>query len=926
MNKENNELDSQEDLRSVSHKENGEDSVSSVRRKYQKGKKESNINYGVVLGHKSQQSDDIPNLVQKEEYIHYQKEVTKTIEDDYSSNDAGSSLVKKSKEEKTLPVKVVKNLKKDFGEKNEEIVEQHSKIEKEIESTHKEIMKDLEKHLDLKDIKMSSKNNSGNLNPNELKEATYIKKTIQIISKTSTDGKLLDDGSKDLNNKSKNEVTTSFTKTSLVNQVNETSQPEIKEKINTSENFTNNEEKTSKITIIKEDNSSGLLVNKNEKKQEIKEEIQDVQAQKEVFSETKVTKTTEKIEENVEKNLPKPKPEIEFKKDTKITTTTTNVKTKPILPKKQTQQTEVNKLSEIITKKKETHNQIINKGRQTPSQKYVKGRITPNVMINKGRQIKSRIINTGRQTPNVMINKGRQIKSRIINTGRQTPNQYLFSKTTTTTTTVTDNPIPSLLNRSYKDIVGSSSTTVTNRRNKKITSNLPKISESAEKRSKILSNQTTSVLANLKRIEPFNIKNERYDFNKVTITNESHLRNDLSTPAIRGGATKSILDIRKPLNTISQESLNNLSTITISDTGKKPKKQYILNVRNTDVIKAKNRIRFFYPNDPNNKEFINTDFNLRSKVVKNFSKEHNNSAYLPNTVYHEINETRQHGKKEVHISPRKYMVIKTKRKPLKYSYTISNTDQPLFRNSVQTTTSTITENTLIRGRKSKPEPYSQSTYQLKSNYLTSFNTTGSKNLYTKSKYEPISNRSKYQTNTTVTTKVSGLRNTRNKIKERTIPLTAGNSKTNLYKTTETRVTNRNNRNERRFNRIVKDSGNKNNLNSNKVIAIKTSKVITDSGINNDKLINNADYNYEKKVTKIVIEGSSSSVVNSGSDSLNLKLAKDIDLGNSGENKVSVIKKQESSTITTKEIKIENSDGSGTEVKESRFVRMSKKEE
>ena len=265
-----------------------------------------------------------------------------------------------------------------------------------------------------------------------------------------------------------------------------------------------------------------------------------------------------------------------------------------------------------------------------------------------------------------------------------------------------------------------------------------------------------------------------------------------------------------------------------------------MNNRNTDIIKHKSKIKLRYTNKPD-AEFINTDFNLRSKIIKNISKEHYNSAYFPNTVYHEINETRKHDKKEVHVSPRKLFVIQTKRKPLKYIYTISNTEQPLFRNSVQTSTITESQNTLIRGRNINPEPYSTGTYKLeKSNYLTSlYNKKGSKNLYTKSNYEPIIIRSKYETNTTVNTRTSELRNTRNRNKEFNIPLTAGNSKTNIFKTTEIKVTNRNNRNERRVNRIVNDLGNRNNLNSNKKISIKTSKVITNSDTNKKKGINNA---------------------------------------------------------------------------------------
>ena len=289
MNKENNEVDSQEDIKSISHKDNGEDPMSSVRRKYQKGKKD------IVLSQKFEKSEDIPNLVQKEEIITYQKEITKTIEDDYSSNEGESSLVKKNKEEKKIPGKIVTNLKQDLVDtkKEEIVVEEHSKIQKEIESKENEIMKDLEKHLDLKDIILGSDKKTGKENPNEVQESTYVKKTIEIISTTSTDGKLIGDGNKDINSKNKNEVTT-FTKTSLVNQINEDSKPEIKEKINTTENFTNNEEKTSKITIIKKENSS--LLNQNDKKPDKKEENQDIKSQKEIFSKIKVTKTTEKTE------------------------------------------------------------------------------------------------------------------------------------------------------------------------------------------------------------------------------------------------------------------------------------------------------------------------------------------------------------------------------------------------------------------------------------------------------------------------------------------------------------------------------------------------------------------------------------------------------------------------------------------------------
>ena len=559
-------------------------------------------------------------------------------------------------------------------------------------------------------------------------------------------------------------------------------------------------------------------------------------------------------------------------------------------------------------------------------------------IINKSRQTRNEEINKRRQTPNQIILKGRKTPSLMINTGRQTPNQYLLSKTITTTTTVADSPFKSISSKRNKEIFGNSSTTITSRRNQNLVSTLPQIKETLGNRRELGSNQTTSILTNMKKIEPLNIKNQRYDFNTVTITNERHLRNEKSTPALRGGVTKSIIDIKKPLNTSTQTSeilKNNLSTISIFDTGKKPKRQYILNERKTDVIQPKNRIRLTYATNPDNRDFINTDFNLRSKIVQNLSKEHNNSTYLPNTVYHEINETKKHEKKQVQVAPRKYYIIKTKRKPYKYTYSISDsTEQPLFRNTIKTTTITDNSNSLIRGRNINTDSYNKSSYlNSKNNYLTGLNLTSSQNFYTKTKYEPMSYKSKYETNTTITSRINDLRNNRNINKVRNTPLTSGNnSKTNLFKATEKRIISTTNRNEGRFNRILNDSGNKNNLNSNKVIAIKTSKITTDSGKKNDIGINkdNNIANYlknEEKITKIVIEGTTSSVQNSGSDALNLlKEAKDVELGNKDENKVDLIKKQVSSTITTKEIRIESSDGSGTQVQQSRFIRMEKKEE
>lgn len=74
------------------------------------------------------------------------------------------------------------------------------------------------------------------------------------------------------------------------------------------------------------------------------------------------------------------------------------------------------------------------------------------------------------------------------------------------------------------------------------------------------------------------------------------------------------------------------------------------------------------------------------------------------------------------------------------------------------------------------------------------------------------------------------------------------------------------------------------------------------------------------MNKLFYEGNCSSFQNSGPNALNVRL------GNNDDNKFGLIKKQESSTITTKKITIETNYECRTQCKESRFVRMLKKGE
>lgn len=133
---------------------------------------------------------------------------------------------------------------------------------------------------------------------------------------------------------------------------------------------------------------------------------------------------------------------------------------------------------------------------------------------------------------------------------------------------------------------------------------------------------------------------------------------------------------KKPYSTMTEvnKKRNNISRITINESGKTPKKQYVLNVRKIERIRSKPNIRIKYTNNMEEKEPVKTDFNYKILVVKNFSKEyktaleHNKDGKINNTARKEINECGNDAKKQVELSPRKNEIIKTARKPLKLNY------------------------------------------------------------------------------------------------------------------------------------------------------------------------------------------------------------------------------------------------------------------
>ena len=178
-------------------------------------------------------------------------------------------------------------------------------------------------------------------------------------------------------------------------------------------------------------------------------------------------------------------------------------------------------------------------------------------------------------------------------------------------------------------------------------------------------------------------------------SNQRSLIAQKSTPALRGNSPSQIKksnqdgDKKRAHSSFSQNleiTGNNIARKVIIDTGKHPKKEYVLNVRKHDVIQRHNKIRFVYNNDPNATKTLHTDFNHNIKVVKNVTKDLPTVDILPEgtKIFHRYNynynpnitnlskisidQTGKSPKKQVVVSPRKNNVIKTERKPLKMTY------------------------------------------------------------------------------------------------------------------------------------------------------------------------------------------------------------------------------------------------------------------
>jgi hypothetical protein len=160
-------------------------------------------------------------------------------------------------------------------------------------------------------------------------------------------------------------------------------------------------------------------------------------------------------------------------------------------------------------------------------------------------------------------------------------------------------------------------------------------------------------------------------------TNQRSLVAQKSTPALR--ASKEVTSQsskeekeKRPSSSKTEYNTNreNIIRITINDTGKIPKKTYVLNVRKLDRIQQDRRQRLTYSSNLEEKNPISTNFNHNIIVINNVKREfpYYPRSNSPNIIQKVINESGKIQKKQVVISPRKNEIIKSFRKPFKLTY------------------------------------------------------------------------------------------------------------------------------------------------------------------------------------------------------------------------------------------------------------------
>ena len=317
---------------------------------------------------------------------------------------------------------------------------------------------------------------------------------------------------------------------------------------------------------------------------------------------------------------------------------------------------------------------------------------------------------------NINRNRGRKVKEETTTkTMTTTTTNKIAIGGTKTETNTTENSSTQRRGRSVKEEITKTTTNnTTQRQNSR--------GQNQEQKSQVVKEVTTSTSMNRRnepnkkqvtttqKITTANVNQGRAkEITDSTTTNTRSNQRSLiaqkSTPTLRTNKEESTTKIHKkesekrPLSSKSEMSRDNIIRITINDTGKIPKKTYVLNVRKLDRIQQDKRQRLIYSSNLEEKEPISTNFNHNIIIIKNVTKENYSSkTNIPNTKQIVINESGKIPKKTVTVSPRKNEIIKTIKKPYKLTY----------ENYVETNTTT----TLKSGVKKIPLPTTSKKFEI----------------------------------------------------------------------------------------------------------------------------------------------------------------------------------------------------------------------
>ena len=509
--------------------------------------------------------------------------------------------------------------------------------------------------------------------------------------------------------------------------------------------------------------------------------------------------------------------------------------------------------------------------------------------------------------------------------GRSRSKGEVTTKTTTTTNQKSTgnqrNQPPSAGRRTKEE----TKTTTQTKKTTTTTSNQPGTRGKA-----VTTSQTNQVTRNTRN----NNENNRNAPNKPTAANPRSLQNQKSTPALRGNnpikPNKNLKDDKKrPLSSIQQspDGRDNVSSISIKDTGKHPPKPYVLNVRVTERIQPTKKPPKLQNDDPSD-----ITFNHNIKVVKNVTKElptvedlpkgakiihRYNFSYnpnIPNTSRVSIDETGKIPKKEVVVSPRKNIVLRVERKSPS-----NNNANPQPSKKIPLPPKDANK----RGRNANNEPNKKTTNDNLRGAKNTTTTTKTETKTTRGRTEGKGNKTQ-ETTTTTKTKVTETRTTRGKTDGGN---PRGNAKeTKTTKTTVTKTTETSTRNGSQL-RGAKNSNDANTRNKSKADD-KGSKRNKVEGVSKTELSVHESGGRGRSAGRETKESKTKD--NSEKVSTRFKKSKDADGTSKEESKTTRVKKEGGKTTTTTvtETKVEKTSGGdgddGSKVKKFRSFRMLKK--